>query len=105
MKNNKYKLIIKNLKNNKFSILYFNANWCNPCIIMKHLINKIIKLYKNKIYIKKINIEKYKNLSKKFNINSIPTIIFLKNYKEINRNIGILNINKLINLCNNLINL
>ncbi|WGH26069.1 MAG: thioredoxin family protein [Candidatus Shikimatogenerans bostrichidophilus] len=95
MKNN-----IKNIKNNKYSIIDFWAKWCSPCLLMKKIINKIKIYYKNKIIIYKINIDKYKKLMNEYNIQSIPTLVFLKYGKEIDRNIGIISKDDLINKCN-----
>lgn len=95
---------IKTLKKNKNTIIDFWANWCAPCIYLNPILKKIKKIYENKIFIYKINIDKEKEMSKLYNVISIPTIIFLKYGKEINRHIGLINKKEFIKLCNKLIN-
>ncbi|WOX79378.1 thioredoxin family protein [Candidatus Shikimatogenerans bostrichidophilus] len=93
--------IYKKIKNVKYSLIYFWAPWCLPCLNMIPIINKIYKLYNKKIYIKKINIFYNNQLYIKYNVLSIPTLIFLKKGKEIYRNIGIINYYNLIKKLNN----
>ncbi|WGH25343.1 MAG: thioredoxin [Candidatus Shikimatogenerans bostrichidophilus] len=95
---------LKIYKNNKNTIIDFWANWCAPCIYLNPILEEIKKKYEKKIFIYKINIDKEKKISKFYNVISIPTIIFLKYGKEINRHIGLINKKKFIELCNKLIN-
>ncbi|WGH28093.1 MAG: thioredoxin domain-containing protein [Candidatus Shikimatogenerans bostrichidophilus] len=100
---NKKDFLLK-IKKNKYSIIDFWAPWCSPCIYIKDIINEVMYIYKNKIKCYKINIDKNNFLSKKYNILSIPTLIFFIKGKEKKRNIGILTKKKLINLCEKIIN-
>ncbi|MDH3004980.1 MAG: thioredoxin [Candidatus Shikimatogenerans sp. JK-2022] len=100
---NNIDIIKKKIKKNKISMIDFWANWCNPCLYINPIIEYIHKKYKNKIFIYKINIEKYENITVEYNIQSIPTIIFFSYGKEIYRHIGMINKSKLIKICNKLI--
>ncbi|BDT61540.1 MAG: hypothetical protein RDO_0680 [Flavobacteriales endosymbiont of Rhyzopertha dominica] len=99
----KEKEIFNTIKNNNISILDFWAPWCTPCLLIKNIINDIIKIYKDKILIIKINVDNNKFLHNKFNVYSIPTLIFYKKGIEIKRNIGLINKKKLINIINKLL--
>ncbi|WGH25706.1 MAG: thioredoxin [Candidatus Shikimatogenerans bostrichidophilus] len=103
MKILKEKKIYKKLKNSKFSIIDFWAVWCTPCLYMNPIIEKIYKKYKNKIFIYKINIDENKILTEKYNIKSIPTLIYFKYGNEIERQIGIVSKYNLIEKCKNFI--
>ena len=81
-------------------ILKFESDSCPQCKALSATLERIIKEYKTDM--KSINIEEDNNqdLIRKYNIRSIPTIIFLNEDKEYNRLIGnqsYTTINKIIN--------
>lgn len=81
-------------------ILKFESDSCPQCKALSATLDRISK--ENKIDIKTIDIEEDNNqdLIRKYNIRSIPTIIFLNEDKEYNRLIGnqsYATINKIIN--------
>ena len=82
------------------TILKFESDSCPQCKALSATLERISK--ENKIDIKNIDIEEDNNqdLIRKYNIRSIPTIIFLNEDKEYNRLIGNQSyaiINKIIN--------
>ena len=77
----------------------FFTDWCSPCKAMSPVIDSINAMYESeRIY--KINLEEEKDLGKKFEVRSIPTIIIFKNGEETNRFIGITQKNKIIEALN-----
>ena len=81
-------------------ILKFESDSCPQCKALSITLERISK--ENKIDIKNIDIEEDNNqdLIRKYNIRSIPTIIFLNEDQEYNRLIGnqsYATINKIIN--------
>ena len=77
-------------------ILYFSAEWCNPCVTL----SPIVEQFKKQVSIDKINIDYDVTLVEKYNIKSIPTLVLLKDGNEIKRHTGVLNyeqLNKFIN--------
>ena len=81
-------------------ILKFESDSCPQCKALSVTLERISK--ENKIDIKNIDIEEDNNqdLIRKYNIRSIPTLIFLNEDKEYNRLIGnqsYATINKIIN--------
>ena len=82
------------------TILKFESDSCPQCKALSITLERISK--ENKIDIKNIDIEEDNNqdLIRKYNIRSIPTIIFLNENKEYNRLVGnqsYATINKIIN--------
>jgi thioredoxin 1 len=65
-------------------ILDFYADWCGPCKRMSPLIDAVASMMPQFTFIK-INRDFFGDLAKLFNITSIPTLIFLRNGKEIGR--------------------
>ena len=82
------------------TILKFESDSCPQCKALSATLERISK--ENKIDINNIDIEEDNNqdLIRKYNIRSIPTIIFLNEDKEYNRLVGnqsYATINKIIN--------
>ena len=81
-------------------ILKFESDSCPQCKALSITLERISN--ENKIDIKNIDIEEDNNqdLIRKYNIRSIPTLIFLNEDKEYNRLVGnqsYVTINKIIN--------
>jgi thioredoxin 1 len=65
-------------------VIDFYADWCNPCKRMSPIIDGVASTMPGFTFIK-INRDYFLDLAKLYNITSIPTLIFLKNGKEIGR--------------------
>ncbi len=65
-------------------MLQFYADWCNPCKRMSPLVEAVAALMPQVTFIK-INRDYFQDLAKVYNITSIPTLIFLRDGKEIGR--------------------
>lgn len=63
-------------------IVDFWAPWCKPCRTMGPRIRRLSSLYKDKLAFGKLDIQKYKKISEKYKIMSIPTMILFKNGKQ-----------------------
>ena len=57
----------------------FYANWCGPCKMLSPIISEIANEYSNSVKVCKVNVDESQELALKYNIMSIPTLIFLKN--------------------------
>lgn len=80
---------IKISKSKNPIIIDFYAIWCDPCKIIDPIIEEIDKEYKDKITILKANVDNCPNSAQKFNIMSIPTIVFMnENKKVVYQNVG-----------------
>lgn len=75
------------MNNNK--ILDFWAPWCGPCRQMKPTIDKLAEEYADVVTIEAVNIEEdTEDVSIKYNVRNIPTVIFIKDGKEVERIVG-----------------
>lgn len=75
--------------NNQNIILDFWAEWCGPCKVLKPIMEKIGEEYKDKISVKPINIEEDReDLSSQYKVRNIPTVVFIKDGKEVERFVG-----------------
>lgn len=82
----------KEIINSKGSrVILFSANWCYKCKILEPMCEK----FSNDFKFYKINIDEHKDICKEYGVMSIPTLIIFKDGIEINRNIGLLDEDKL----------
>lgn len=67
----------------------FWAAWCGPCKMMAPVLNEVAEEAGDSITIAKLNVDHNPDLSQRFKIRSIPTLILFKNGKEIERYMGV----------------
>ena len=77
-------------------LIDFYADWCQPCKMMPPILSEVKRTMGDDIKIYKINTEKNRPLSVKYNIRSIPTLMLFKQGKEIWRQSGVVPANQLI---------
>lgn len=58
-------------------ILDFYATWCRPCKMLAPHLLKIQDKYKGKLVIYEIDVDKEPELAQRFNVNAMPTLIFI----------------------------
>jgi len=66
----------------------FFAEWCGPCQILGPILDKISEDFKEKLILAKINVEQAPNISGKFEVERIPTVMLFKNGKPVSGFIG-----------------
>ena len=69
----------------------FYANWCGPCKMLGPILEEVSDL----IQIVKVDVDNFEEISKKYRVMSIPTIVLFKNGEEIKRNVGFIDKNTL----------
>lgn len=70
-------------------MLYFTAKWCNYCEKMKPVIERIQTKMNKDIEFDIIDVEKNNDMAVQFNVKNLPTILLLKEGKEIGRMTGV----------------
>jgi thioredoxin 1 len=76
---------------NRLVLVDFWAAWCAPCRMMAPVLNDVAGELNGNSYVGKVNIEQYQSLAQRFQVRNIPTMILLKDGKEINRIVGVKN--------------
>ena len=69
-------------------VVDFFADWCGPCKMLAPVLEKLAADFAGKAAVYKINTDSAQAIATQFGIRSIPTIIFFKDGKEVNRVIG-----------------
>ena len=64
---------------------YFSATWCGPCKVFKPVMNEIAG---EGYHVEFIDIDNLSDLASKYNVRSVPTVVIEENGKEVNRIIG-----------------
>lgn len=74
-------------------LIDFYANWCGPC----KMLSPILENFESNIKVIKIDTDEYEDLAREYGIMSIPTLVLIKNGREIKRNIGLIDKEELEN--------
>ena len=75
------------ISNENITLIDFYADWCGPCKALSPIIDEIAET-QTQITVGKVNVEEERDLSNKYHVRSIPTMIIFKDGHEIDRLIG-----------------
>ena len=65
-------------------VVQFSATWCGPCKVLSTTLENMVV----DVQIGKLDIDDAVDVAAKFNIRSVPTLVFFKNGQEIDRLMG-----------------
>jgi len=77
------------LEDGGVAVIDFWAEWCGPCRMITPIIEELSKEYEGKAKIGKVNVDENPEISMKYGIRSIPTILVLKNGEVVDKQIGV----------------
>ena len=66
----------------------FWAEWCGPCRMISPLIDELDVDYKDQAIIGKVNVDSESDISAKYGITSIPTLLFFKDGEIVDKHVG-----------------
>jgi thioredoxin 1 len=69
-------------------MLDFWAEWCGPCRMIAPVLEELADASEGRVTLMKINVDENPGLAARFDIRSIPTILFVKDGAVIDRVIG-----------------
>ncbi|MGD0422835.1 MAG: thioredoxin [Candidatus Bathyarchaeia archaeon] len=66
------------------------AAWCAPCRAIAPIVDQLAKDYTGKVVFGKLNVDENPETAQRFGIMAIPTLLVMKDSKEVDRIVGVL---------------
>ena len=66
----------------------FGAAWCGPCNAIAPIVDKLADEYQGKVLIGKVDVDACPEISKRYKVRNIPTILFMKNGEVVDKQVG-----------------
>ncbi len=76
------------LASGKPVVIDFWAEWCGPCRMIAPIVDELAAEYEGQVVIGKCDVEDNDDITVKYGVRNIPTIIFLKNGELVDKQIG-----------------
>lgn len=73
---------------NKLTMVDFYAEWCGPCKRMAPFVVEVKEEKKDVVNVMQVDAEAYSEISQRYNLEGYPTIIFFKNGQIVDRALG-----------------
>ncbi|MBV9881339.1 MAG: thioredoxin [Gemmatirosa sp.] len=75
-------------KHEGLTVVDFWATWCGPCRMIAPIVEQLAGEYEGKAKVLKLDVDNNQQTAMKFNIRSIPQILFFKNGKVVDTVVG-----------------
>ena len=69
-------------------VLDFGAAWCGPCKQLAPIMDELSEEYAGRIAVGKCDIEEADDLTMEYGIRNVPTVLFIKDGKVVDRFVG-----------------
>ncbi len=69
-------------------VIDFWAEWCGPCRMVAPIIDELAAEYEGRVVIGKCDVEENADITMKYGVRNIPTIIFLKGGELVDKQVG-----------------
>ena len=75
-------------KHDGLTIVDFWATWCGPCRIIAPILDQLATEYAGKVKVAKLDVDANIRTGSRFNVRSIPTLLFFKGGRVVDQIIG-----------------
>ncbi len=76
------------IESGKPVVVDFWAEWCGPCRMVAPIIEELAKDYEGKVEIGKLDVDENTDTPAEYGIRNIPTILFFKDGKVVDKQVG-----------------
>jgi thioredoxin 1 len=86
------------LKSDVPVLVDFTATWCGPCKALAPIVEKIADDFHGKVKVGKLDIDEAPEITAKYGVRSVPTVIVFKGGQKLGQHVGLTNRDKLVKL-------
>jgi thioredoxin 1 len=76
------------VRKNRVVVIDFWAPWCPPCRAIAPILEELSREYEGKVVMAKINVDQNREKAEEYGIRSIPTLLFFKEGRLVDKQIG-----------------
>lgn len=75
-------------KHDGVAVVDFWAAWCGPCRMIAPIVDQLATEYQGKVKVAKLDVDANARTASRFNVRSIPMLLFFKNGEVVDQIIG-----------------
>jgi thioredoxin 1 len=76
------------VKADKLAVVDLSAEWCGPCRMVSPIIHELAADYEGRIIAGELNVDENPDVTARFKVRNIPTVLFFKNGEVVEKQVG-----------------
>ena len=90
------------VSSDKLTVVDFFATWCGPCKMLTPVVERVNEKLAGEVNFVKVDIDAFNDIASEYRIQSVPTLVYIKEGKEITRTVGYMDEDSLLEKVNSL---